>query len=162
VRVGSVLASTIDEVLRCLPAQHIVATHGDARFVAGPAGAFVLLAIPARRPGLDAVAGDLHSLALRTRDALCDHLTIVPFLEALLVGAAQQARAVEISVAPVDLLGVVLTEGPQVIDDHTLAAIRLAVQQGHLDGWTPVDVGDARIDLCDPTEEPEPTASHPL
>jgi hypothetical protein len=145
----------VDAVVQALPERYLVGGCDDARFVIGPTGAFVLLPGTSPVRALTRDADRLHRLTEVTRDALCDHLTWVPFLDALVVTAGDLVRSAEVTVAPLDLLNVVLTEGPEVIDRPTLVAVREALAAGHLDGWTPIAelIGaDARIDLCDPAE----------
>ena len=145
----------VDAVVQALPAAYLVGGQDDARFVIGPTGAFVLLPGTSPVRALARDADRLHRLAEVTRDALCDHLTWVPFLDALVVTAGDLVRSTEVTVAPLDLLNVVLTEGPEVIDRPTLLAVRAALDAGDLDGWSPIAAiieADARIDLCDPAE----------
>jgi hypothetical protein len=145
----------VDSVLEALPAAYLVGGQEDARFVIGPTGAFVLLPGTSPVRALARDADRLHRLAEVTRNALCDHLTWVPFLDALVVTAGDLVRSSAITVAPLDLLSVVLTEGPEVIDRPTLLAVRDALEAGHLDGWSPIAAvvgADARIDLCDTAE----------
>ena len=143
----------IDEVLSSLPQGYIVATQGDARLVLGPTGAFVLL--PAGRI-TDDVAATAHRLAhlvLVTRNALCDHLTWVPFLDALLVTSADPPRDVDVTVVPHDLVRDVLIEGPTVITLGTLNSIREALRSTRIDGWQ-IGTGapGANINLRDPAQ----------
>lgn len=151
---GDPMQRRIDEVLSSLPPLHVVASSDDARFVAGPSGAFVLL------PGSAAVGGGVVGAAARldrlvqtTRSSLCDHLRWVPFLDSLLVSEADVRGPAPVTIVALDLLHDVLTEGPPVIDDTTLGGIRDAVRADRLDEWT---VGSgaagARIDLCDPAQ----------
>lgn len=149
----------MDAVLASLPPAYFVAGQDDARFVVGPGGAFVLLPTATTDADFQRAADRLHDLAMTTRDALCDHLTWVPFLDALLVITGDPPRATDVTVAPLDLVRVVLTEGPTMIQPLTLTAIREAVRTSKLDGWR-VGLGnsDARIDLCDP----DPATASPL
>ena len=149
----------MDAVLASLPPAYFVAGQDDARFVVGPGGAFVLLPTATTPSELHRAADRLHELAMTTRDALCDHLTWVPFLDALLVITGEVPRSTEVTVAPLDLVRVVLTEGPTMIQPLTVTAIREAVRTSKLDGWrVGLGTGDARIDLCDP----DPAAAAPL
>lgn len=149
----------MDAVLASLPPAYFVAGQDDARFVVGPGGAFVLLPTDSAPADVTRAAERLHGLALTTRDALCDHLTWVPFLDALLVFTGDPPRSTEVTVAPLDLVRVVLTEGLAMIQPTTLTAIREAVRTAKLDGWrVGLGAGDARIDLCDP----DPATAHPL
>ena len=147
----NLIRQDMDAVLASLPAAYFVAGQGDARFVVGPGGAFVLLPTATAPAEFHRAADRLHDLAMSTRNALCDHLTWVPFLDALLVITGDPPRSTEVTVAPLDLVRDVLTEGPTMIHSLTLTAIREAVRTSKLDGWR-VGLGEsnARIDLCDP------------
>jgi hypothetical protein len=161
VRAGHPLPAAVDRVLTGLPSNYVVAVHGEARFVAGTAAAFVLLPTPTRGPALAEAAHTVRQLAERTRGGLCDHLAWVPFLDTLLVSSNRFVRRSDVTVAPVDLLAVVLTEGPPVIDRASLGAIRSAVLRRRLGDWRMAPerdphgqdrlevAADARIDLCD-------------
>lgn len=140
----------IDEVLSSLPDAYVVAGQGSARLVVGPCGAFVLQ--PADTD-LSAAAARLNRLTAITREAMCDHVTLVPFLDALAVTAGEAPRHAAITVAPLDLLADVLTHGPEVIDRPTLNALRDAVRAATLDGWrVGVGITGDKIDLCDPAQ----------
>jgi hypothetical protein len=151
---GDPMERRIDEVLSSLPPLHVVAADDDARFVAGPSGAFVLLpGIAAVNGGVLAAAARLDQLVQTTRGALCDHLRWVPFLDSLLVSEADVRGPAPVTIVALDLLHDVLTEGPTVIDDATLGGIREAVRADRLGGWTVGSgPGPARIDLCDPAQ----------
>jgi hypothetical protein len=145
----------VDTVVQALPGTYLVGGQDDARFVIGPTGAFVLLPGSSPVRGLTGDAIRLRRLAEVTRNALCDHLTWVPFLDTLVVTAGDLVRSAEVTVAPLDLLNVVLTEGPEVIDRATLLAVRVALDAGRLDDWSPIAAAtgaDARIDLCAPAQ----------
>jgi hypothetical protein len=177
VRAGHPLPSAVDELLTSLAPDIVVAADGDARLVVAPVGAFVLAPTPARGPALDAGARQVHELASGTRAALCRHLSWVPFLDALLVSSSPLVRRTDITVAPLDLLCDVLTEGPDVIDPTTVDDIRDAISAHRLGAWRPlteptVELDDdnagttrigrlsraGRIDLCQDTKTP-PVAS---
>lgn len=132
---GHPLPTAVDQVLASLPDEVMVAGDGEARLVVGPVGAFVLLPTPARGPAVGDAARRLHDLARRTRSQLGQHVAWVPFLDALLVSASRLMRRADVTVAPVDLLAVVLTEGPTMIDASTLAALRRAVADERLGRW---------------------------
>jgi hypothetical protein len=157
-RVGSQrsIRLAVDTVVRALPPSYLVGVHQDARLVIGPTGAFVLLPGTSPSRALARDADRLHRLTEATRDALCDHLSWVPFLDALVVTAGDLVRSPEITVAPLDLLSVVLTEGPEVIDAATRLAVRQVLADGKLVGWSRLVADqsrpDARIDLCDPAD----------
>lgn len=142
----------MDRVLTTLPPLSVVAASGSARFVVGPSGAFVLLPTPTPE-AINGAAARLDLLVQSTRSALCDHLSWVPFLDALLVSESDVKGRAPVTVVALDLLHDVLTEGPAMIDGPTLACIRDAVRAERLDHWT-VGTGTAaaRIDLCDPAQ----------
>ena len=142
----------MDHVLASLPPLFVVATSGSARFVVGPSGAFVLLPT-VTGDGVNGAAARLDLLVQSTRSALCDHLSWIPFLDSLLVSEADVRGPAPVTIVALDLLHDVLTEGPAMIDEPTLACIRDAVRAERLDHWT-VGTGAAaaRIDLCDPAQ----------
>lgn len=146
----------LDEVLSSLPPLYVVAAGDDARFVAGPSGAFVLLPHldhGRNGAGISAAATRLDQLVQSTRTALCDHLSWIPFLDSLLVSEADIRGPAPVTTVALDLLHDVLTEGPAVIDDASLVAIRDAVRSDGLGRWTVGSSnGAARIDLCDPAQ----------
>lgn len=147
----------LDDVLATLPSSYVVAGQNGARLVVGPHGAFVLL--PAGGD-LQQAADRLAKLTSITREAMCEHLTLVPFLDALAVTSGATPRHAPVTVAPLDLLTDVLTHGPEVIDSSTLDTIRHAVRATALDGWsvglTAVN-GDGEINLRD-RAQPSATA----
>lgn len=146
----------LDEVLSSLPPLYVVARRGDARFAAGPCGAFVLLPhveVARNGAGIVAAAARLDALVQATRTALCDHLTWIPFLDSLLVSETDVKGPAPVTIVALDLLHDVLTEGPAVIDDASLVAIRDAVRGERLERWSVGSGADAaRIDLCDPAQ----------
>jgi hypothetical protein len=154
---GHLNHSGLDDAIAALPSACIVAHQGEARLVIGPSGAFVLLATHGDRVTIEATAHRLADLVLTTRNALCDHLTWVPFVDALLVTSADAPHDVDVTVVPGDLVHDVLIEGPTVITLGTLNAIRETLRTGRLDGW---QVGSpsssAAINLRDPAR---PTTS---
>jgi hypothetical protein len=148
----------IDEVLGSLPEAFVVASSGEARLVVGPPGAFVLLdgsgAAAASGPGADRAA----LLAVTTRTALADHLAWVPFIDAVVVTAERSVADPSATAVPLDLLAEVLTEGPLVIDDTTIAAIAGLVAGDQLSTWRAgLSTPAAKIDLCQPTPDTTPS-----
>lgn len=128
-----VAADQLDAVLTALPASFAIAQRRSARFVAGPSGAFVVL--PAS-DDLDADAARLIDITASTRSSLADHLAWAPFVDSLLVTPDQIAQPAAATVAPIDLLGEVLREGHQAIDDETMDRIFVMLVEGHLaPGW---------------------------
>jgi hypothetical protein len=140
----------VDRVLAGLHAGAVLAVSGDARLVAGGAGAFVLLPAAAEptRAGERAAR-----LAEATRDALADHLSWVPFVDAVVVVRPGERAGGSVTAVPVDLLAVVLVEGPRQIADPTLARIAALVAQGRLGAWRAATVADdGRIEPCPPVD----------
>jgi hypothetical protein len=142
----------IDGVLATLPPAYLVAGQADARFVVGPTGAFLLLPAGREHAAVALAADQLAALVNKTRNALCDHLTWVPFLDALLVTTADPPRGADVTVAPLDLVHDVLTEGPTVITLGTINAIRDVVRTARLDGWRVGKGEGASIDVRDPAQ----------
>lgn len=148
---GHRTSHSIDEALASLPEAFAVASHGEARLVAGPAGAFVLLGVEG--PAVPAEASFmLNHLAADIRSALADHLSWVPFIDTLLVRVAGERDSRDPAVVPLDLLRDTVCEGRQVVDDRALGVIRDLLRRGQLGEWRVglVPTGD-RIDLCDPS-----------
>lgn len=142
------LGDRIDAMLAGLPPAYVLAHQDAARLVVGPYGAFV---IHPADGDVAAAADRLTELTSTTRNALFDHLTWVPFVDAIVVTRTTRPRNHQATVVPLDLLADVLTQGREVVDAGTLNAIRDAVRTARLDGWRVGDgsAGD-RIDLCDP------------
>lgn len=128
-----VAADQLDAVLTSLPASFAIAERRSARFVAGPSGAFVVL--PAS-DDLDADATRLMEITTSTRSSLADHLAWAPFVDSLLVTPDRIAQPAAATVAPIDLLGEVLREGHQAIDDETMDLVFVVLVEGKLaPGW---------------------------
>jgi len=125
----------LDAVLAGLPPDWAVAELGRDRFVAGPAGAFVL------RPG----TGDPHQDARRvvqlarvTRTGLADHLAWIPVVDALLVTRLPIDEPAGATIVPVGLVAPVLLEGVQPLDEDTLRRITgLMVERRLTPEWVP-------------------------
>jgi hypothetical protein len=156
VRAGDSPAAELDDILDALPDGFVVARHdSDARLVIGPSGAFVLVPLPAARQARDEAAGRVHRLAQETRVGLGEYLAWVPFLDALLVSTGPLVRGAGVTVAPVDLLGAVLRDGPPLIEGPTLATVERVIGTRGLGRWRPASpTGDGRIDLCQPPPSP--------
>jgi hypothetical protein len=139
-----------------LPGAFAVASHGEARLVAGPAGAFVML--PVADPAQPADASfTLSQLAADTRSSLADHLSWVPFIDTLLVSLNGARDTRNPSVVPLDLVHDTVCEGRQVVDDRALGVIQDLLRRGMLGDWrVGLIPADARIDLCSP--DPSPAA----
>src|SRR5215203_1949833 len=110
-----------DGVLADLSPMYTIASQGSARLVAGPTGVFVLVF------GGDDIgwATELAArLAPATRATLADHLSWVPFVDAVVVTAQDERRSADddlpapgpATAVPIDMLGEVLVEGRAVID----------------------------------------------
>jgi hypothetical protein len=125
----------LDAVLAALPPEWAVAQLGRDRFVAGPAGAFVL------RPS----TGEHHRDAKRvtqvaraTRTGLGDHLAWIPVIDALLVTPQRVREPVGATVIPVNMVTSLLLEGMQPLDQDTLRRITgLMVERRLTPEWVP-------------------------
>jgi hypothetical protein len=152
-------ADPIDRLLADLSSVYTTASQGAARFVAGPSGVFVLVS---GGDDLGQAAERAARLAAVTRTALADHLSWVPFVDAVVVtaagahrrpaGPANEEITVHATAVPLDLLGEVLVEGRAVIDDAALDVIGTLVGNDALVPWrTESGPGSDKIDLCEPT-----------
>ncbi|WP_334144722.1 hypothetical protein [Rhabdothermincola sp.] len=140
----------IDSVLAGLPPACVVASSGVARLVVGPPGAFVLLPSGADPSTTAERAGHL---AATTRAALAEHVSWVPFIDAVVIHDTPLRNGSATSV-PLDLLPETLVEGPVVIDPSTVAMIRHLLDEGQLPNWrTGVCSEDGKIDLCEPVDD---------
>lgn len=147
----------VDRVLAGLTADAVVAVAGEARLVASDAGAFVLLPADAEPTR----AGEqVARLAEATRHALAEHLSWVPFVDAVVVVRPGEDAGGSVTAVPVDLLATVLVEGPRQIADPTLARIAVLVAEGRLGAWRAATASDGgRIDPCPPVD---PTPAVPV
>lgn len=140
----------IDRALELLPVGHVLGRWEHARFVLGRNGGFVLVA--GEGDGVTGASRLALALAAATRRRLADHLPLVPFLDALVVGRPTPAtRRSPSPVVPLDLLPHVLVEGPSVIAAPVVRHAAALLASGTLAPWRlePVRSG-AMIDLCDP------------
>lgn len=154
-----VAADALDAVLTALPSSFAIAQRRSARFVAGPSGAFVVL--PAS-DDLDTDASRLLEMTAATRSSLADHLAWAPFVDSLLVTPDQIAQPAAATVAPIDLLGEVLREGHQAIDDETMDRIFVILAEGQLaPGWRLLGVDAMVGPTSDAARIPEWNASAP-
>lgn len=147
----------IDEALASLPGEFAVASNGEARLVAGPSGAFVMVGFDGLNSPTDS-SFLASQLAADTRAALADHLSWVPFIDTLLVSLhPDQGRSFSCAV-PLDMVQSTVCEGRTVVDERALGVIRDLLRRGMLGGWLVglVPTGD-RIDLCDPSPAPQAT-----
>jgi hypothetical protein len=148
---AGVSLDSVDRVLTSLPAPFAVASSGEARFVLGPPGAFVLLA-----SGDDVAqsADRATLLAATTRTALAEHLSWVPFIDAVVVTTANQRAAQSATAVPLDMLAELLTEGPIVIDASAIEAVTALIDEARLSTWQRgVGLPAASIDLCEPAAD---------
>lgn len=141
----------IDEALASLPGEFAVASNREARLVAGPAGAFVMVGVGGDTSPAEA-AFLVSQLAADTRSALADHLSWVPFIDTMLVSLSVDQSRMPSSTVPLDLVHDMVCEGRQVVDDRALGVIRDLLRRGLLGDWLVglVPSGD-KIDLCEPT-----------
>ncbi len=154
-------SNTVDGVLDALPDDFAVAHDQDLRLVIGPPGAFVLSVSPSDTvPDLESLAARVSQHTASTRSFLADHLTWVPFIDAVVVGDVTQASGTPVTVVPLDLLRETITEGRPVISASTLSQVRHLLRRGALGNWRVglASRGD-KIDLCDPA--PTTSTTHP-
>lgn len=116
------------------------ADMGDAHFVAGSSGIFVLALADGDVPK---TARKLIALARVTRSRLADHLTWVPFVDSFVVTAQAGSDHAEATVVPIDMLLEIICEGPPTVDRATLDRIARMVETGDT---LPIWSGDLRID----------------
>ena len=125
----------VDDVLDDLPAEYVVAGLGEARFVAGSPGAFV---VQAANGDVGRAAAELTHTTAATRASLADHLAWVPFIDSLLVVPDTDVRHAAATVVPADLLLQILVEGHQPLDAQTVARVRALVHARRLTPpWAP-------------------------
>jgi hypothetical protein len=154
----------VDSLLAELSPMYTIASQGAARLVAGPTGVFVLVF------GGDDV-GRATELAARlapaTRAALADHLSWVPFVDAVVVTREKGRRSkdhdvratVGATAVPIDMLGEVLVEGRAVIEFAVLGVIDDLLREDALGPWkVGLGTGTDKIDLCEPAADTSATA----
>jgi hypothetical protein len=155
------LSREIDGALASLPGDFAVGSLDQARLVAGPAGAFVIIGYPGADPSPEAAVATINRLAADMRAALADQLSWVPFVDTLLVTSTDLEHVGGgAAVVPIDLLHDTVYEGRAVVDERALAVIRDLLRRGQLGGWRVglVPVGE-RIDLCEPQTTTTPQAT---
>lgn len=139
--------TTLDQVLAAFAPTHTTAAYQDLRLVEGGSGLIVL-----GEPGPDPIASAarLAEVARRTRAALAEHVSWVPFVDAVLVDWDDHPDAGVPTVAP-DLLASMLAERPS-LDVIAHQRLRTAVE-GLEPGWAVL----RHPDLADiePLAEPE-------
>ena len=121
-----VTIADLDDALSQLPAHFVIGQLDDARLVVGPTGCTVLLA-QASGPAPEHTSSEL---AQQTRLSLADHLSWVPFVDALVVTAEGNIGSI-VSVE-LDLLVDLLTDGPTILDDATAQRLAELVGQRRL------------------------------
>jgi len=153
---GAAGIEAVERVLTALAPGRVLAWADPARLVVGPSGAFVVL--PHGPDGPDAGAR-AAALAEATRSTLAEHLAWVPFIDAVVATAGDGHCGPGATAVPLDLLPVVLVEGPPVIDAATLTRIAALVDAGLVPPWrTWTTGGGAKIDLCDPPQNATPVS----
>jgi hypothetical protein len=155
----------IDGLLAELSPMYTIASQGSARFIAGPTGLFVVVF------GGDDI-GRATELAARlaptTRATLADHLSWVPFVDAVVVTPPNGRHApaghdlsatTGATAVPIDMLGEVLVEGRAVIEFAVLGLIDDLLRENTLGPWK-VGLAPAadKIDLCEPAADTSATA----
>lgn len=132
-------AGDLTELLARLPEDFVVGAVGasaGAQFVAGPPGAYVIAPHSRIRGGH---LPDLDRLASLLRAKLAERLTLVPFIQPLLVSSGREEAADEPvtslnqpPVVPLDLLLEVLVEGRPILDPATITRLDELVLAGDL------------------------------
>lgn len=137
--------SDLDRLLTTLPRDHALGALGEARFVMGPAGGFIL---QVTGDDLERDTYDLVKLTNATRIALSDHLPWVPFLDPLLVAPEAIRHHPDVTVVPADLVLDVVRDGHQRLDETTMDRIFVLLAEHRLDPpWSLVGWPEDRIGL---------------
>lgn len=146
-------AAELDRLLTSLPREYAVGALRDDRFVAGPAGGFVLRVAS---DDLERDAQELLQLTGATRVALSDHLPWVPFLDPLLVSSTVGPHHhQDVTIVPVDLLADVLRDGHQRLDAATMDRIFQLLAERRLDpAWGLIGWAAARMGGCNSSDRP--------
>ena len=162
---SDILGTELDLVLRRLPRDYAVASQATSRLVVGRPGAFVLCPNHQVVPGaLEAMALRIARLADSTRVVLADHLSWVPFIDAVVVTPVGDRHRGPVTMAPLDLVGELLTTGPDTVAAPALDAVRRLLRENRLGVWRAgIGETDGRIDLCEPmpTSQPSDPPRHP-
>lgn len=126
-----VTASDLDDALAGLPPGFAVGTLDQARLVIGPTGCTVLMAQSSgTTPELES-----SDLAQTTRLNLADHLSWVPFVDALVVTSENNTGSI-VSVE-LDLLVPLLVDGPTMLDEETITCLTALLAERRLKpAWT--------------------------
>ena len=109
----------VDRQLSRLDGRYQLATAEDLRLVIGPGGVFVV-----GIPDGDGKTARVAEASRRTRETIAEHLTYVPFVDAVVVDVSGTVSHDEVSVVPPDLLTTVFgghNLGPEMVDllvDH--------------------------------------------
>lgn len=141
----------VDTVLAALPASCSIGSSGEARLVVGPTGAFVL--VPGGSDPLQS-ADRADRLAATTRTVLADHVSWVPFIDAIVVTGGRPPGAAAATPIPIDMLADVLVSGPEMIEADVLATVAALLDRSELASWrTGLRIDDAKIDLCAPAND---------
>lgn len=112
-----VTATHLDAALASLPPTFAIGELGQARLIIGPTGCTVLLA-ESSEPVPETASNDL---AQSTRMNLADHLSWVPFVDALVV--THQNDVGSIVSVELDLLIPLLVDGPTMLDQDTITRL---------------------------------------
>lgn len=137
--------SDLDRLLASLPGDYALGALGEARFVVGPAGGFIL---QVTGEDLERDTSELLKLTNATRIALSYHLPWVPFLDALLVSPVAITDHHDVTVVPVDLVMDVLRDGHQRLDETTMDRIFVLLAEHRLEpAWTLIGWPEDRIRL---------------
>lgn len=110
-----------------LPEEWVVAPLGPTHLVLGPTGAHVV----AIDDGRDETPALLARLATEVRTRLAEHVALMPFVHALLVGSGSQPCAAATRIPPA-LLSLAIVDGPPMLTGEELDRIRICVIDGSL------------------------------
>ncbi len=147
--------SDLDRLLTTLGREYALGALGEARFVVGPAGGFIVQVLG---DNLERDTYELVKLTNATRIALSDHLPWVPFLDPLLVAPETVGHHRDVTVVPADLVLDVLRDGHQRLDETTMDRIFVLLAEHRLDpAWTLIGWPDGTLGTCN--ESGPPTAS---
>jgi hypothetical protein len=107
-------ADQIDAVLSVLPNTYSTIGLGEARLVVGPTGVFV---VSPTGDNVQQTADDLVQRAVGLRTELAQRMSLVPFIDALVIVGDGGERPFAATGVPLDLLAATITQGPDLLAD---------------------------------------------
>lgn len=115
-------ALDVSGVLSALPITHLAYFHDSSWLVTGPTGLFVVLA---DEGDLLSAADAAIDRAQMVRSRLAGELALVPFVDAVVVTGREEIPTLSppCLITPIDRLVPLITDGPRLVDDRTLAMI---------------------------------------